>query len=455
MCHRSYADFLKSKTEFGGMNGFAPIWMPDCLFDFQHSLVEWSIRKGRSAIFADCGLGKTIMQLVWAENVVRHTNKPVLIITPIAVGTQTVSEAEKFGIEAVRSRDGKCKAGSRIVVTNYEKLHLFDRSDYAGVVADESGILKNFDGKTKQIVTEFMKPIPYRLLCTATAAPNDYVELGTSSEAIGELGCKDMITRFFKKENKKDYLGWGRATYQLRGHAQKDFWRWVCSWARACRRPSDLGFEDSKFTLPPLKVNEHRVATSKAALGRLFDVPAENLHEQREEQRRSIPERCDKVRQLVDHKKPAMVWCHLNDEGDELERIIPGAVQVSGSDSDDEKEEKLTAFAKSKLRCLIIKPKIGAWGLNFQHCNHMTFFPSHSFEQYYQGVRRCWRFGQKKPVQVDVICTEGGAKVVASLNRKAEAADKMFAELVANMNDSLSIGQGKYGNIAEEVPSWL
>lgn len=246
--------------------GFEPVWMPDFLFPFQIHLVEWAIRQGRAAIFADCGLGKTPMQLVWAENVVRHCNRPVLILTPLAVGAQTVREAAKFHIHAVQSRDGKYGGG--IVVANYERLHYFNPSDFAGVVCDESSILKNFDGVTKAAVTEFMRTVPYRLLCTATAAPNDYHELGTSSEALGQLGYTDVLSRYFKEDITKDFLGWGRKTYRFRGHAEEPFWRWVCSWSRSVRKPSDLGFEDNGFILPPLIEREHIVEslTPRAAL---------------------------------------------------------------------------------------------------------------------------------------------------------------------------------------------
>jgi len=239
----SYAAFIESKSQLDGDHGFDPVYMPEWLFDFQAHLVEWSCRKGRSALFADCGMGKTAMQLVWAENVRIKTGMPVLIATPLAVSYQTVKEAERFGIEAARSSGGKPRSG--IVVTNYERLHNFDQDDYGGVVCDESSILKNFDGATKALVTEFMRMVPYRLLCTATAAPNDYHELGTSSEALGYLGYQDMLSRFFKEDVIKDYLGWGRKSYRFRGHAEEPFWKWVCSWSRACRKPSDLGFDDA------------------------------------------------------------------------------------------------------------------------------------------------------------------------------------------------------------------
>jgi hypothetical protein len=450
-----YAAFLERKTQLGGDHGFAPLWMPDFLFDFQQSLLDWSIRKGRDAIFADCGLGKTPMQLVWAENVVRHTNKPVLILTPLAVSLQTMQEAEKFGIGCNRS-SGEVKTG--INVTNYEKLHHFNWQDFSGCVCDESSILKSFDGVRRGEITEFMRKLPYRLLCTATAAPNDYIELGTSSEALGYLGHMDMLNRFFKNDQNNSATGRMRGEvvkWRFKGHAEDPFWRWVCSWARAIRKPSDLGFEDAAFILPPITEREHVVERKSPLNGMLFVMPAIGMKEQREERRETIKERCEKIAELVDHKKPALVWCHLNPEGDRLAAEIPGAVQVSGQDSDDAKEEKFLGFVKGQIRVLVTKPKIGAWGLNFQHCSHVTFFPSHSFEQYYQGVRRCWRFGQKKPVRVDIVTTEGERGVLENLKAKAQAADKMFEHLVARMNEQLHIERSSNFTEKEEIPSWL
>lgn len=462
----SYADFLDAKAQAGINDGFEPLWIPDFLFPFQQALTEWAIRKGRAALFEDCGLGKTLQELVWAENVVRHTNGRVLILTPLAVGQQFAMEAERFGIEARRSRAGELHPG--INITNYERLHLYNRDDFVGVVCDESSILKNFDGATRGAVTEFMRKMRYRLLATATAAPNDYIELGTSSEALGELGYTDMLTRFFKndqgnaiktmvfRQGNRDFRKLDDAAkWRFKGHAEIPFWQWVCSWARAVRRPSDLGFEDGAFILPPLIEQDHLVDAKTTAPGMLFSLPAVGLAEQREERRRTITERCEKAAQLVTHGDPALIWCHMNDEGDLLEKLIPDCVQVSGKDSDDAKENKLMAFAKGQVKKLITKPKIGAWGLNFQHCGHVTSFPSHSFEQYYQGVRRCWRFGRKGPVTVDVITTEGEKSVLKNLQRKAAAADVMFSQLVAQMNDTLRIQRSVKFSTQEEVPAWL
>lgn len=430
--------------------------MPDFLFDFQKALVEWAVRKGRCAIFADCGLGKTPMQLVWAQNIVQKTNGRVLILTPLAVAHQTVNEAAKFGLDCQRIVDGHLPS-SKICVTNYQQLHKLSPLDFTGLVCDESSILKSFDGATKLAVTEFAKKLPYRLLCTATAAPNDYIELGTSSEALGVLGHMDMLNRFFKNDQNNSKVGRHRGEvvkWRFKGHAELPFWRWVCSWARACRKPSDIGFNDARFILPPLNESEVIVQASRLASGQLFAMPAIGLYEQREERRRTIQERCESVA-AISNGHPMIAWCHLNPEGDLLEELIPDSVQVSGADSDDAKEEKFIAFEKQQVKHLITKPKIGAWGLNFQHCAHMTMFPSHSFEQYYQSIRRCWRFGQTRPVHVDIITSEGERGVMLNLQRKARQSETMFESLVAQMNHALSIERPKTIKTKTQIPPWI
>lgn len=451
-----YREFLASKAQASDDFGFEPRWIPDFLFDFQASLVEWAVRKGRAAIFADCGLGKTPVQLVWAENVVRETNRPVLILTPLAVSAQTIREAEKFGIDAQRSNDGRAHRG--ITVTNYERLHHFNPDDFAGVVCDESSILKNFDGVRKAEITEFMRRMAYRLTCTATAAPNDYIELGTTSEALGYLGHMDMLSKFFKNDQRGVHANsvWGGGKWRFRGHAERDFWRWVCSWARALRKPSDLGYADGPFILPPLVTREHVVMTRSKRDGMLFDLPAITLEEQREERRRTLRQRCELVGSLVSHTgKPFVSWCHLNEEGDLLSRLIRDAVQVSGSDSDDEKEEKFLAFTTGEVRGMVTKDSIACFGLNWQHCAHQTLFPSHSFERYYQSIRRSWRFGQEHDVTVDMVTSEGEAGVLANLQRKSAAADEMFARLVEVMNLELAVRRATPFTLPEDLPSWL
>jgi hypothetical protein len=457
---KDYQAFLERKAQIGGDHGFDPVWLPDFLFPFQSSLVEWATRKGRAALFADCGLGKTPMQLVWAENVRRQTGKPVLILTPLAVAQQTIREAEKFSIDAARSHRGEINAP--IVVSNYERLRLFTPGTFGGVVCDESSILKNFDGARREQITIFMRKLPYRLLTTATAAPNDYHELGTSSEALGELGYMDVLGRFFITTQGSNHAYRGKYMiadangWRFRGHAEVPFWRWVSSWARAMRRPSDLGFDDEGFALPPLTHQEHVVTARQARPGMLFDVPANGFHEEREERRRTIAERCERAAALVNNTgEPAVVWCHLNDEGDLLERLIPDAVQVSGRDSDDAKEAKFVAFGSGQTRVLITKPKIGAWGLNWQHCAHVVTFPSHSYEQMYQAVRRCWRFGQERPVTVDTVLTEGEMGIQANVQRKAEQAERMFTALTAHMRDVLTIDRAVRYEQTVEVPAWV
>lgn len=452
-----YQAFLARKTQDSTDYGFDPLWVPEWLFPFQRDMVSWATRKGHAALLEDCGLGKTPQQLVWAENVHRKTGRPVLLVAPLAVTFQTLGEAEKFGIDAAVSRDGSIT--SAITITNYDRLHLFDPADVAGMVADESSAIKSFYSERKDLVTRFMRKLPYRLLCTATAAPNDYMELGTSSEALGYLGYQDMLTRWFTN---KERLGKYRAaranerdSWRFKGHAEGPFWRWVASWARAMRKPSDLGYSDDGFARPPVTYNEHIVDATKPADGRLFDVPAARLHEEREESRRTITERCETAAALLVGAPSAVAWCQLNDEGDLLTHLIDGAVQVKGSDSPDEKEERLLAFSRGEIRVLVTKPAIGAWGMNWQHCHRTTYFPSHSYEQFYQSVRRFDRFGQRHSVIVDVVTTEGARKALANLQRKSIQADRMFDALIASMASAHNIDRSQTYDQEVSLPAWL
>lgn len=452
----AYSDLLDRRRHRAADGGIDPRFLPSNLFPFQRDLATWALAQGRGAVFADCGMGKTAVQLTWAENVSQHTKKPVLILTPLAVAPQTMAEGAKFGVPVERSKSGEIP--NRIVVTNYERLHHFRPEDFAGVVCDESSILKSFDGATRQAVTDFLRKMPYRLLATATAAPNDYIELGTSAEALGVMGHMDMLNRFFKNDlnNSATRRMYGEAPkWRFKGHAELPFWRWVASWARACRQPSDLGYENGSFQLPDLTVREHLVEPHSPPDGMLFTLPAMTLPEQREERKRTLRERCEMAAGLVATDEPAVMWCHMNAEGDLLEQIIPGAVQVAGCHSDEEKEERFQSFQSGQIRVLITKPKIGAWGLNWQHCAHITYFPSHSYESYYQAVRRCWRFGQRRPVTVDLILTEGERRVMDNLQRKAESAGRMFAHLVAEMQRAAGVAPRAAFPHTEEIPSWL
>lgn len=461
-----YNDFIAARAQITDGGGFAPIVMPEHLFDFQRWLVEFAVRRGRAALFADCGMGKTAMELAWADNVYRKTGKPVLILTPLAVGAQFVSDANKFGHDAAQSRDGAIRAP--IVITNYQKLHLFNSGDFGGVVCDESSILKSFDGSTKAAVTEFMRRIEYRLLGTATAAPNDYTELGTSSEALGNLGYMDMLTKFFVNKDrsissrgrtafaKHDEPGTGGAvTWRLKAHAETHFWRWVASWSRAIRSPADYGFDASRYILPKLVQRTHVVRAPISRSGMLFDdLPAIGLAEQREEARLSLRRRCEKAAELLADADSAVAWCHLNDESATLAEMIDDATELSGSDSDEKKEEILAAFAAGQIRVLVTKPVIASWGLNWQHAHHTTYFPSHSFEQMYQAIRRMWRFGQKHDVTVDFVSTEGLSRVLANMKEKSEQADKMFEMVVAHMKDAIEHDRTDHYSIPMRLPTW-
>lgn len=455
-----YAEFLATRAFTAPETGIpATVPLNPALYGFQEEITRWALRKGRAAIFADCGLGKTLMQLAWADAIAKHTNRPTLILTPLAVAPQTVREGRHFGIEAERISYG---TAPHIGVTNYQKLHHFDPSEWGAIVLDESSILKSFNGATRKTITVFMHRIPYRLLCTATAAPNDHTELGTSSEALGHMGHIDMLTRFFRSDNGTvDSRAGGRTRfgtrkgYRFKGHAEIPFWRWVASWALAIRKPSDMGHPDNRFVLPSLRERKHIVTPRTLAEGTLFPMVATNFHEERAERRRTIQERCERVAELVEGHDCSIIWCHLNDEGNLLAGLIPDAVQVAGADPDERKEAALTAFAEGKIRRLITKPSIGAWGLNLQRCAHVVTFASHSYEQYYQSVRRCWRFGQTRPVIVDQVLSEGEVNVMANLERKARAATRMFDALVTEMHNAAGIDSTRQFTQFVQVPPWL
>jgi hypothetical protein len=456
-----YAEFIRDKSQRHSDAGFYPVFMPDSLYPFQSKLVEWALRKGRAALFEDCGLGKTLQQLVWAENVHRHTGRRVLILTPLSVGVQTCLEGQKFGIWAERTKDASLP-DAPIVVINYEKLHLLDSSDFVGCVCDESSILKNADGVTKTMVTKFMRHMDYRLLCTATAAPNDYIELGTSSESLGYLGYVDMLKMFFKNDNNTNAKA-GRThnmmggKFRFRGHAETEFWRWVCSWARAIRKPSDIGFDDGPFNLPNLIERQHTVNAKVLADGYLLPIPAVGLREQRDERTRTVQERCEAAARIATEASgPVVCWTNLNRESEITNRLVSGSIELTGSQSDDEKEEILTGFVNGGFRVLVTKPSICGFGMNWQHCNRQTFFPSHSFEQYYQCVRRSLRFGQTKDVEVDIIATEGDADVLSNMQRKARAAENMFQRLVSLMHHHSVDVKNEYNPQQRiNLPSWL
>ena len=444
----NYQTFLKKKSLRDKLSGFEPIWIPDFLFDFQKELTTWAIRKGRAALFEDCGLGKTPQQLVWAENIRRKTKKNILILTPLAVSQQTVREGEKFEIEVRQTQTGKVYNG--INVTNYERIDNYNPDDFVGVVLDESSILKNFDGKTRKKLTDFAKNIDYILLCSATPAPNDYTELGTSSEILDNMTHKQMLGMFFSHTCNTTQQ------WEIKGHAKKKYWQWLSTWARAIRRPSDIGFEDGDFLLPELKLKNYLVK-SKARSGMLYPINAVTLNDQRAERKATLEQRCEMIKQILPRDKFCLIWCNYNDEGNLLSKIIPDAVQVQGSDKDKIKEQRLVDFTNGKIRVMVTKPSIAGWGLNWQHCSEMTFFPTHSYEQFYQAIRRCWRFGQKNQVTCSLISSESEGRVRNNMLLKEIKAEKMFSGIIKEMREFQNPTKKKTVKTKLEVslPSWL
>jgi len=433
----NYTEFLETKSHTSYMNGIDVDWMPDDMFDFQKYVTDYAAKKGRAAIFLDTGLGKTLIELTLAKNYIEKTNKPVLIITPLAVAFQFLREAEKFGIDDIMySRDGKYN--TKIVICNYERLDKFDYRDFDCVMLDESSILKNFKGAIKTQVTTFLKKVKYRYLFTATPSPNDFIELGTSSEALGYMGYTDMLTKFFT--NNEDTISPQNIGTQwiLKGHAKNDFFKWVSSWSISMRKPSDLGFSDELHNLPELKRVYHPVKNDKNMIinGQimLFNSIAKRLTEVREEQRLTIDKRCEHAVKLASKHDISVYWCNLNKEGDLLKELDKDAHEIKGSMDLDKKEELLLAFSSGEIKKLITKPKITAFGLNWQHCNHTIYFPTFSYEQYYQAIRRFWRFGQKNPVTVDLVYSDGQKRVLDGLLAKTQKADELFSKLNTNLN---------------------
>ena len=444
----NYTEFLESKKHTAIDFGIKTNFIPDSMFDYQKHVSEYAIKKGRCAVFLDTGLGKTIIELTIATNYVKATNKPVLIITPLAVAFQFIKEAEKFGIDDISySKDGKYK--TKIVVCNYERLEKFNHSDFDCVILDESSILKNFDGAIKGHITAFLKKVKYRYLFTATPSPNDYIELGTSSEALGYLGYTDMLTKFFKNNN-NNTVKIGRIAqaregveWYLKAHAEKDFWRWIASWSISMRKPSDLGYSDERHSLPELIEvetiirNENPLAINGQAS--MFALPAQNFFEIKAEVRSTIQQRCEMAVEKASKHDITVYWVNLNDEADLISKLDKDTKEVKGKMNVDEKEEILLAFSNGEINKLITKTSITAFGLNWQHCNHTTYFPTYSYEQYYQAIRRFWRFGQKRNVFVDLILSDGQTRIMESLLVKKDKAINMFENLTKQTNSEFII----------------
>lgn len=430
-----YKSFLAKKAAISVPTGLETVpKLGAGLFPFQADLVSWALRRGRAAIFADCGLGKTLMELEWARHVAAHTSKRVLILTPLAVAGQMVREAERFGIGAVYLRE-PTETSERIVVTNYERVEKFDVSEFGGIACDESSILKSFTSVTRSLLIELFAATPYRLAATATPAPNDHMELGNHSEFLGIKTRAEMLSEYFVHDSSSTQ------DWRLKGHAEGVFWDWVASWASAVRRPSDIGHEDIGYDLPPLKIHEHVVASDQAstfAAGMLFAMPARGLDEQRKARRATLERRVDEVVAIVEREPDEswLIWVELNDEGDMLAERLPDAVQVTGSDTPEFKEKALLDFAEGRIKRLISKPSLAGFGMNFQVCARIAFVGvTHSFEQFFQAVRRCHRFGQRRPVQVHVVSSELESEVLASLRAKERDVGAMLSAMVEAMRD--------------------
>lgn len=453
-----YADFIASKKHSSSSYGFDPVWMPDSAFDFQQHIITKALKKGRIGIFADTGLGKTRIQVTIAENIIRKTNKRVLILTPLAVAFQFIDEAESIGVDDIaHSKDGKLT--KKITVCNYERLHLLNPDDFDCVMLDESSILKNFAGKTRDDIVAFIKRVPYRFLSTATPSPNDFIELGNSSEALGYMGYMDMLTKFFKSnQNTADSnnRNIGEKFY-LKPHAERDFFAWVNQWSIMVKKPSDLGFSDKGYELPELITNKHMVFNEKTwcvdGQESLFAMPAKTMTEVREEQKLTVKERCERAVKLAENKT-SVYWCNLNEESELLSQLDRDAVEIIGGMSIDKKEEILVSFAKGEIKRLVTKAKMTSMGLNWQHCNHTVFFPTWSYEQYYQAIRRFWRFGQKSNVTCDMVISEGQERVLEALEQKTQKAIELYGNLVSAANQDFSLKTKEF-NKEIQLPEFI
>ena len=453
-----YKEFLRSKTHSTSSFGFDPVWMPESAFDFQQHIIAKAIRKGRIGMFADTGLGKTLMQIVIAENIIRKTNKRVLILTPLAVAFQFIDEAARIGVDDIEhSKDGAFT--KKIVVCNYERLHLLNPDDFVCVMLDESSILKNFTGKTRDQIVSFIKRVQYRFLSTATPSPNDFIELGNSSEALGYMGYMDMLGKFFKSnQNSVDSnnRNIGEKFY-LKPHAERDFFAWVNQWSAMVKKPSDLGFDDKGYELPALHVKKHMIKNSNTwcidGQQGLFAMPATTMPEVREEQKLTVKERCERAIELASGKT-SVYWCNLNEESTLLSSLDSDAVEIVGGMSIDKKEEILVAFARGDIKRLITKARMTSMGLNWQHCKHTVFFPTWSYEQYYQAIRRFWRFGQKSEVTCDMVISEGQERVLTALEQKTQKAIELYGNLVSAANRDFSFSVKEFNQIVR-LPEFI
>lgn len=442
----NYEEFVRSKRRAEVATSHKPGELNEHLFDFQHAIVSWAVRRGRAAIFADTGLGKTLMQLSWADEVASHTGGMVLILAPLAVSDQTIEQGRTFGIEVKRVPHGQAPDAPGVWITNYERMDVIDFAELSGIVLDESSILKAHTGKTRTAIIEASQRVPYRLSCTATPSPNDFDELGNQCEFLGVMTRTEMLATYFVNDTGDT------GTWRLKGWGASKFWEWMGTWSVVLRNPSDLGFDGSRYILPAPEYFEHVVETEQLG-DELFARPAQTMLERRKAQRDSIENRCKALADVVnaDTSEPWLIWTHLNDEAEMLAELIPGAVNVQGSDSAEVKTKHMLDFASGTLRVLISKPKICGYGMNWQHCARMAFVGlDDSFEKFYQAVRRCYRFGQKRNVHVHVFTAENEGQILANIKRKELQHHEMSANMVEHMKDIMNKELAGTENIVEE-----
>lgn len=456
-----YQSFVTGKQRSVIATGFTGhLELPQTLFPLQSALSAWALRRGRAAIFADTGLGKSRMEIAWADAVRNHTGMPIIVLTPLAVAQQMRDEGAAMGIEVNICREAHDVDDRGINVTNYDRLHKFDPSIFGGVILDESSIIKHHDAKTFSTLTEAFRDTPYKLPASATPAPNDWTELGTHAEFLGICSRQEMLAEFFIHD------GGDTSVWRLKGHARSEFWRWVASWGAMVRKPSDLGFDDSAYILPPLECFEHLVGEGEPIEGNLFEVEAQTLSERRFARRASLQARVEACAAQVhaEPDRPWVVWCDLNAESDALAQSINGAVEIRGSDDADTKERNLADFAAGRIKHLITKPSITGWGLNWQFCQRTAFVGvTDSFEAYYQALRRFWRFGQKHPVHAHLFASKAEGAVLANLRRKERDAIEMGEALSAETRHAVMaevLGASRTTNIYNakhriQIPDFL
>jgi len=463
MAATGYAEFLAAKNKLTPDAGFN---VPESklnisLFPFQRSIVRWAICRGRAALFLDTGLGKTLCQLEWASKIIQKTGKRILIVAPLAVGPQTIREAEKFKITKDVSVGTWGIDETDIQITNYERLHKIDPTEFVGVVLDESSILKSIAGKQRTRILDMFSQTPYRLACTATPAPNDTMELGNHAEFVGVMSRSEMLSMYFIHD------GGETSKWRLKGHGQQEFWDWMAKWSVMIRKPSDIGFDDAGFVLPELSIHQHVVEFDSVSPGHLFKTEARGLSEQRQVRRDTIGDRTKKITDLIGgtNSRKWIVWCNLNAEQDAIAAMLRDeCVSIQGSTPDDRKIELEARWREGDVSVLISKPKIFGFGMNWQHCNNVAFSGlSHSYEQFYQAIRRCWRFGQKEPVDVHVVISDRDSLIVNNIKRKESEMQRMANGMVQAMSNAsrkniegLKRDEVEYNPMIEmEIPLWL